>query len=704
MEEILPRGEVRRGPSSVKKSNLEKDDLFKARDSGLPKKRSRKRPKKSQELESAEDIGSSVVVEPLTIRLLAEGLVLLGRVQQVQDFGLRVSLPGAITGRVALTNISQPYSLLLRQFAQGVQEETMEILPLPKLFQEGQTVVCKVISAAPVEWGSSKVSVNLSLDPSAVNASMTPSTLQKGMVLQAAVASIEDHGYTMDCGVEGVNAFLSRAEAAAFIKKCNAGHALAVGQLIQCAVLADTRGGRAVQLTARPSTVNAPVELQDFSLDHVLPGFRAELTVIESQEEGLVVSWHGIEACVHRSHLPGPWDKPEDIVVGETMVGTLLYVQPLVQRPYLSIQAPLGRVPFGTVRPGALLEYAAQVVAVEAGAVHLRLEPSGVRALCPRPLVSDQDVEDARDFITAGQCLSCRVMALSYMDRVVVVSLKKSMLSEKYVAPEALVPGAKFQCTVRQVQASGVLVSLSPWLAGFIQALHLSDRKGEKPAVGSSLRCRLLHVDRSSDPPRLLLTCRRALVTSRRPIITSYDDAAPGRVTDGLIVRVTPKGLLVTLYNNIKGWIPPLEIPNPVHGIEANYAPGKIVTCRVIDCQPSEERLTLSLKLTAKGEEDKEESVEPVKRSLKPGAPEVGMIVSGSIEARVDDGFTVLLRTGERASLPRRHLSDTESHCSRLQRFLPDRCSLANLVVFNSAEHLVSLLLRGVMRAPWHDS
>lgn len=689
MEETLPRGEVRRGPSSVKKSSLEKDDLFKARDSDLPKKRSRKRPKKLQELESEEDIGSSVVVEPLTIRLLAEGLVLLGRVQHVQEFGLRVSLPGAITGRVSLTNISQPYSFLLRQFAKGVQEETMEILPLPRLFQEGQTVVCKVISAAPVEWGSSKVSVNLTLDPSAVNASMTLSALQKGMVLQSAVASIEDHGYTMDCGVEGVSAFLSRAEAAAFIKKCNAGHALAVGQLIQCAVLADMRCGRAVQLTARPSTINAPVELQDFSLDHVLPGFRAELTVIESQAEGLVVSWHGVEACVHRSHLPGPWDKPEDIIVGETLVGTLLYVQPLVQRPYLNIQGPLGREPFGTIRPGALLENAAQVVAVEAGAVHLRLEPSGVRALCPRPLVSDQDVEDARDFITGGERLSCRVMALSYMDRVVVVSLKKSMLSEKYVAPEALVPGAKFQCTVRQVQASGLLVSLSPWLAGFIQALHVSDREGEKPAVGSSLRCRLLHVDRSSDPPRLLLTCRRALVTSRRPIITLYDDAAPGRVTDGLIVRVTPKGLLIALYNNVKGWIPPQEIPHPVHGIEVNYAPGKIVTCRVVDCHPSEERLTLSLKLAAKGAEDEEKSVQPLKSSLKPGALEVGMLVSGSIEARVEDGFTVQLRTGERASLPRRHLSDIESHCTRLQRLLPDRSSLANLVVFSSAEHLV---------------
>lgn len=280
MEDVaLPRGGIPRAPSSVKKPTLEKDDLFKARDSDLPKKRVRKR--RQREVEGEEEERSSVAVEALTIRLLAEGMVVLGRVQQVQEFGLRVSLPGAITGRVPLTKVSHPYSLLLRHFAQGVQEDSTEVLPLTRMFQEGQTVVCKVISAAPVEWGSSKVSVSLSTDPADVNGSLTPLALQKGMVLQAAVSSVEDHGYTMDCGIEGVSAFLSRAEAAAFIKKSNAGHALAVGQLLQCAVLTETRGGRALQLTARPSTVNAPVELEDFSLDHVLPGFRAEVTVME---------------------------------------------------------------------------------------------------------------------------------------------------------------------------------------------------------------------------------------------------------------------------------------------------------------------------------------------------------------------------------------------------------------------------------------
>ncbi|KAH6947997.1 hypothetical protein HPB50_022431 [Hyalomma asiaticum] len=103
---------------------INEENYLQARDSDLPKKRSRKRKKKMQEDEAEAEESSSVAVEPLTIRLLVEGLVVLGRVQQVQEFGLRVSLPGAITGRVSLTNISQPYSLLLRQFAQEAQDQT----------------------------------------------------------------------------------------------------------------------------------------------------------------------------------------------------------------------------------------------------------------------------------------------------------------------------------------------------------------------------------------------------------------------------------------------------------------------------------------------------------------------------------------------------------------------------------------------------
>lgn len=100
--------------------------------------------------------------------------------------------------------------------------------------------------------------------------------------------------------------------------------------------------------------------------------------------------------------------------------------------------------------------------------------------------------------------------------------------------------------------SSGLVVSLSPWVQGFVQTLHVSDHPDRRPEPGASVRCRLLRADHGTDPPKLWLTCRRALLSSRRPIVSSYEEAVSGMVTDGIVVQVTSKGLLVSLYNNVK--------------------------------------------------------------------------------------------------------------------------------------------------------
>lgn len=116
------------------------------------------------------------------------------------------------------------------------------------------------------------------------------------------------------------------------------------------------------------------------------------------------MTWQGVEGCVHRSHLAGPWELPREYAIGQKLTGTLLYVQPLVQQPYFSLKSPIvkGQQPFGALRVGALVEEA-QVTMVDAHAAHLRLEPSGVRALCARAHLADEEVEDARDFVAPGE-------------------------------------------------------------------------------------------------------------------------------------------------------------------------------------------------------------------------------------------------------------------------------------------------------------
>lgn len=55
-------------------------------------------------------------------------------------------------------------------------------------------------------------------------------------VLSASVKSVEDRGYILSLGVDGVTGFCKSKEATEYIKKYNNGEELSPGQIVQCVV------------------------------------------------------------------------------------------------------------------------------------------------------------------------------------------------------------------------------------------------------------------------------------------------------------------------------------------------------------------------------------------------------------------------------------------------------------------------------------
>jgi len=55
-----------------------------------------------------------------------------------------------------------------------------------------------------------------------------------------------------------------------------------------------------------------------------------------------------------------------------------------------------------------------------------------------------------------------------------------------------------------------------------------------------------------SEKKRLILTCKKSLVTSKFPDVISYDQCEAGMAVQGFIATVQKNGLLVVFYNNIK--------------------------------------------------------------------------------------------------------------------------------------------------------
>ena len=85
------------------------------------------------------------------------------------------------------------------------------------------------------------------------------------------IQSVEDHGYILTTGIDGITGFCHNKDAKNYIKSYNNGNALVEGQLVQCGVLNVPENKRTVNVTLDPqqvveATVSTPVYLKAVSV------------------------------------------------------------------------------------------------------------------------------------------------------------------------------------------------------------------------------------------------------------------------------------------------------------------------------------------------------------------------------------------------------------------------------------------------------
>lgn len=116
--------------------------------------------------------------------MLAEGMQVLSRVQEVRELDVLLSLPGRIQAVVPITNISAPYSKLIDMLA---QDEEVEAKGLKEILTAGDLFPCSIKEVT--NDGSFKVTA--SLNPVDVNSDIPSTALCKGMVSQNVLCSHE---------------------------------------------------------------------------------------------------------------------------------------------------------------------------------------------------------------------------------------------------------------------------------------------------------------------------------------------------------------------------------------------------------------------------------------------------------------------------------------------------------------------------------
>ena len=145
---------------------------------------------------------------------------------------------------------------------------------------------------------------------------------------------------------------------------------------------------------------------------------------------------------------------------------------------------------------------------------------------------------------------------------------------------------------------------------------------------------------------RLTLTHKKALVTSTNPILSEYSEAVIGGLYHGYVVAVLEFGCVMRFFQQVKGLLHKSQLQlMPQQEVSELFYEGQVLECRVISCEPTEQKLVLTLATNSQ-----QENV-----SLLESFSQVRLTVGG-ISPHGLELFDS--ETKEKAALPIGHLSD----------------------------------------------
>lgn len=548
LEENFPRGGTRKSHKSEKPSQqaVEQDNLFdiSTEEESTKRKKSQKGPMKTKKLKTEKREAKKSVREKfeiLSVESLCEGMRILGCVKEVNELELVISLPNGLQGFVQVTEICDVYTQKLNE--QVAQEEPLEdLLRLPDLFSPGMLVRCVVSSLDITDRG--KKTVKLSVNPKHVNKVLSAEALRPGMLLTGTVSSLEDHGYLVDIGVVGTRAFLSLQKAQEYIRQKNKGAKLKIGQYLTCLVEEVKSNGGIVSLSVEHSEISSAfaTEEQSWNLNNLLPGLVVKAQVQKVTQFGLQLNFLTFfTGLVDFMHL-----EPKKIGAyssAQTVKACILCIHPRTRVVRLSLRPiflqpgrPLIRISCQKI--GAVLDNVPVQGFFEKAGATFKLK-DGTLAYARLSHLSDSKKLFSAESFKPGSTHKCRIIDYSQMDELVLLSLRKSVITAQFLRYHDIKSGTVIKGTVLAIKAFGILVKVGEQMRGLVPSMHLADIMMKNPDkkyhLGDEVKCRVLHCD--PEAKKLIMTLKKTLVTSKLPAITCYEDAKPGLQTHGVIIR-----------------------------------------------------------------------------------------------------------------------------------------------------------------------
>lgn len=521
------------------------------------------------------------------------------------------------------------------------------------------------------EYDKESRRVELSLAPNAVNEGIGLGDLSVGYTLSAAIASVEDHGYILDAGLEGLSSFLSFKETAKLpaLHGASGGARLQVGQLVNVRITRLAENGRTFDCTVDPASVRDSVISTPPSINALLPGLLMNALVTAALPSGLNVKLFGMfDGTIDRFHLP-PLPKNQDIAdvykAGKKLKVRMLWDIPsagangidgdvsdsarkfaLSAAPHIvTMHAPStsSGQPLPIAYPIGANVQATVLRADNDWGLLCSVEGSEVPAFVHISRVSDDHIEKLSGNSgpwKVGTSHPARVTGHAPTDRLLLLSLQPSVLEKKFMRVSELTVGEVLKGTIKEVRPDAIFVELNGSISGVVFSLHFSDVRLKHPEKkykpGLVVKCRVLSLDPSRN--RISLTLKKSLVSSELPIVSTPQDARVGVVTHAVVSKFLERGMLVDLFGGLRALVPSSEAAEGyVHDLRELFFEGKVVKVRLTNIEQSTGRLSASVR----------QALPSFQERLNVDAVELGETVSSKVAAVHQDVVVLSLQPSQ---------------------------------------------------------
>lgn len=239
-----------------------------------------------------------------------------------------------------------------------------------------------------------------------------------------------------------------------------------------------------------------------------------------------------------------------------------------------------------------------------------------------------QHVKHPSQIVSLGQMVEVQVLNIDKDEKKISLGMKQ-LDPDPWDALLTTYPvGSVHTGIVRNIANFGVFVELEPGVDGLVHISDLSWTKklrhpGEMVKKGQDLQVIILSIDAAQ---------RRISLGHKQVTVNPWDEFSDeyrvGQETEGKVVRITDKGVVVELPHGVDGFVPTSQLAfAPVKSIATFFRVGDNLPMKVIEFDKDAKKIVLSVveALKTKGPEAQEEyyRLHPVPQSAPPGVEEI---------------------------------------------------------------------------------